>query len=69
MLAITIQENESHELDDFNNNSVPMTDREVFQRVSQIRSGWSVAERVARRREAERRFSELMVVIGDVAAA
>lgn len=37
-----------------------VSDAEISRRVLSIRSGWTVAERMARRREAERRFADLM---------
>jgi Trp operon repressor len=37
-----------------------ISDAEVSQRVLHIRSGWSVAERIQRRREAQRRFADLV---------
>ncbi len=49
------------------NETVP-TDREISRRVLRIRAGWSVDERLRRRREAERRFVDLMTVLSDVAA-
>ena len=42
------------------NNEVTLSDAEISRRVLHIRSGWSLSERVARRREAERRFVELL---------
>lgn len=41
-------------------NEIRISDAEVLQRVLHIRSGWTVAERIQRRREAERRFADLM---------
>ena len=41
-------------------NEITVSDREISNRVLKIRSGWSVAERIRRRREAERRFDELI---------
>lgn len=49
-----------------NQNEIPITDAEIFQRVLNIRSGWSVAERIKRRREAERRFADLINQLGDL---
>ncbi len=37
-----------------------LSDLEVSRRVLEIRSGWSLGERVRRRREAERRFADLL---------
>mgnify|MGYP001084773037 FL=1 len=36
------------------------SDLEISQRVLQIRSKWSLSERVRRRREAEQRFNDLV---------
>lgn len=36
------------------------SDTEIFRRVQGIRSRWSVSERLRRRREADRRFSDLL---------
>ncbi|QDV61644.1 hypothetical protein [Crateriforma conspicua] len=41
-------------------NETTLSDAEVFRRVAEIRSGWSVDERVERRMEADRRFERLM---------
>ncbi len=41
-------------------NEITVSDREISNRVLKIRSGWSVAERIRRRHEAERRFDELI---------
>lgn len=41
-------------------NEISVSDWEITERVRKIRSGWSVAERVERRREAERRFADLI---------
>ncbi|WP_235908827.1 hypothetical protein [Roseiconus nitratireducens] len=40
--------------------AVQLTDAEIMRRVRDIKSTWSVAERAARRREADRRFENLM---------
>ncbi|MEM9585640.1 MAG: hypothetical protein AAGA03_00040 [Planctomycetota bacterium] len=45
------------------NETLP-ADAEISRRVMRIRSGWSVSERVARRREAEARFVDLMGALG-----
>jgi len=47
-----------------NQNETLVSDTEISARVLRIRSGWSVAERVERRREAERRFLDLINSIG-----
>ncbi len=50
------------------NETVP-SDAEISRRVMRIRSGWSVGERVRRRREAEERFVDLMgKLVNDTAA-
>ena len=41
-------------------NETTVSDVEVSRRVLQIRSSWSIAERIRRRHEAERRFEDLM---------
>lgn len=41
-------------------NEITLSDAEILRRVSLIRNNWSVAERAERRREAERRFNELL---------
>jgi len=43
-----------------NQNETLISDAEISARVLRIRSGWTVAERVERRREAERRFADLI---------
>jgi hypothetical protein len=43
-----------------------ISDAEILQRVLNIRSGWTLAERIARRREAERRFAALVNQLGDL---
>jgi hypothetical protein len=40
-----------------------VSDEEISRRLLSIRSGWTVTERIERRREAERRFSELLNVL------
>jgi hypothetical protein len=69
MLTITAHESEVSAWDAHVQNEIPLTDAEVSQRVMHIRSGWSVEERVQRRREAERRFAELINALADSAAA
>lgn len=49
------------------NEALP-TDSEIMQRVMRIKSKWTVTECVARRREAENRFADLMCQIGVEAA-
>ncbi len=50
-------------------NETGLSDSEISQRVLKIRSGWSVAERVERRREAERRFASLVEALSDACPA
>lgn len=69
MLTVTNCQNEVSSWNPSSQNDIPLTDAEVLQRVSRIRSGWSVQERVERRREAERRFAELVEVLADTVAA
>ncbi len=48
------------------NETLP-SDIEISRRVLRIRSGWTVGERVRRRREAERRFADLMTALAEAA--
>ncbi len=41
-------------------NEIRLSDAEIARRVVAIRSGWSIAERVRRRREADKRFLDLI---------
>ncbi len=45
------------------------SDAEISRRVLNIRSKWSVQERVARRREADNRFADLIVALIDADTA
>lgn len=45
-------------------NETTVSDFEISRRVMQIRAGWSLSERVRRRREAENRFADLMTSLG-----
>lgn len=49
-----------------NQNETLVSDAEISARVLRIRSGWSVAERMERRREAERRFANLIESLGAI---
>lgn len=69
MLTVANCQNEISSWNSSSQNDIPVTETEVLQRVSSIRSGWSVQERVARRREAERRFAELIEALAETAAA
>jgi hypothetical protein len=45
------------------------SEAEISRRVLQIRSQWSIGERIQRKREAEQRFADLMCKLGlDIAA-
>ncbi len=50
-------------------NEITVSDREISERVLKIRAGWSVAERIRRRHEAERRFDELIDTLTGAHAA
>ncbi|WP_372717107.1 hypothetical protein [Novipirellula sp.] len=52
-----------------NRTEVYVSDAEISRRVLAIRSGWSISERVRRRRDANERFLDLMVALsaGDAA--
>lgn len=53
----------SHQVESRNRsaqNETTVSDEEISKRLLSIRSSWSVAERMERRREAERRFAELL---------
>ncbi len=68
MLTVTCEPNVS-EVTTAAQNETLVSDLEISRRVLRIRSGWSVSERVARRREADQRFADLMdKLIGDAAA-
>ncbi len=49
------------------NETLP-SDLEIMQRVMRIKSKWTAVECVARRREAENRFADLMCQLGEEAA-
>jgi hypothetical protein len=49
-----------------NQNETFVSDAEISARVLRIRSGWSVKERLERRREAERRFADLIDALGQI---
>lgn len=48
------------------NETMP-SDVEISRRVLRIRSGWTVGERLRRRREAEQRFVDLMTALAEAA--
>ncbi|MEM1068581.1 MAG: hypothetical protein AAGG48_03300 [Planctomycetota bacterium] len=58
MLTITC-ESKANETVSAQNEILP-SDLEISRRVMQIRSNWSLSERLRRRREAEMRFVDLM---------
>jgi hypothetical protein len=49
-----------------NQNETLVSDAEISARVLRIRSGWTVKERIERRREAERRFADLIDALGQI---
>ncbi len=59
MLTVTCEQNVS-ETPIVAQNEITVSDREISRRVLQIRAGWTITERVRRRREADRRFEELL---------
>ena len=68
MLTVTNQNSVSNRNPMTQNETFP-SDAEISRRVMLIRSGWSVGEKVRRRREAEARFADLMdKLVGDTAA-
>ena len=66
LLTHTLSIPESTTTDSLAQNENQISDAEVFHRVLHIRSGWSLAERIQRRREAERRFADLVARLGEV---
>ncbi|GAA4471593.1 MULTISPECIES: hypothetical protein [Novipirellula] len=50
-------------------NEIRLSDAEISRRVVAIRSGWSIAERVRRRREADKRFLDLIDALSACEAA
>ncbi len=69
MLSVANYESEVSSWEQVAQNESPLTDLEVSQRVLHIRSGWSVKERLERRREAERRFAELIDALASATTA
>ncbi|MGI9468561.1 MAG: hypothetical protein ACR2OA_15695 [Rubripirellula sp.] len=68
MLTLTNQNSVSERISVTQNETFP-SDAEISRRVMRIRSGWSVGEKVRRRREAEERFADLLdKLVGDTAA-
>jgi hypothetical protein len=68
MLTLTNENSVSEQISVAQNETLP-SDAEISRRVMRIRSGWSVGERVRRRREAEERFADLMgKLVSDTAA-
>ncbi len=66
LLTHTLSVAENHTSDSSAQNENQISDAEVFHRVLHIRSGWSLAERIQRRREAERRFADLVARLSEV---
>jgi hypothetical protein len=66
LLTHTLSVPESNTTDSSAQNENQISDAEVFHRVLHIRSGWSLAERIQRRREAERRFADLVSRLGEI---
>lgn len=50
-------------------NETTTPDHEIARRVLAIRSNWNLSERIARREEAERRFSDLLDALTSAHAA
>ena len=50
-------------------NETRLSDAEISRRVVAIRSGWTIAERVRRRREADKRFLDLIDALSACEAA
>lgn len=69
MLTIAAHRSEVSSWENHAQNEIPLTDAEVSRRVLNIRSGWSVQERVERRHEAERRFAELIEALAENSSA
>jgi len=69
MLTVSAYDNEISNWEETAQSEIPVTDREVSERVLHIRSGWSVQERLERRREAERRFAELIEALAESTTA
>lgn len=63
MLTVTLGPSVS-EMNASSQNETVLSDIEISRRVMQVRSRWSLSERVRRRREAEDRFADLMVSLG-----
>ncbi len=66
MLTATLPTPNVSESRNSNQNETLVSDAEISARVLRIRSGWSVQERTARRREAERRFANLIESLGAI---
>jgi hypothetical protein len=66
LLTHTLSIPETNATDSSAQNENQISDAEVFHRVLHIRSGWSLAERIQRRREAERRFADLVARLSEV---
>jgi len=66
MLTVTCKPDVSETSPSAQNETLP-SDFEISRRVLRIRAGWSVGERVRRRREAEHRFADLMIKLVEAA--
>jgi len=66
MLTATLPTPIVSESRNLNQNETIVSDAEISARVLRIRSGWSVNERMERRREAERRFANLIESLGTI---
>ena len=66
MLTLTCEPNVSETTLIAQNETLP-SDLEISRRVLRIRSRWSAGERIQRRRDAERRFADLMVKLVEAA--
>ncbi len=64
MLTATLPTPSVSESRHSNQNETFVSDADISERVLRIRSGWSVKERMERRREAERRFANLVESLG-----
>ncbi|TWU58892.1 hypothetical protein Poly51_16720 [Rubripirellula tenax] len=68
MLTITCENSISENNADAQVETLP-SDAEISRRVLQIRSGWTIQERVSRRRDAENRFELLLQKLSGCEAA
>lgn len=66
MLTATLPVSQAPNNRPANQNETFVSDAEISARVLRIRSGWSVKERIERRREAERRFADLIDALAQI---